>query len=141
MAPAAGRRADEARQRHLAVLQLAEVAGEAGAGLQVARRLLVHELADFRRDEVRVGARRVVALVAPRLVRRPRLALAEELQRLGARLVAQHLALEVRGDGKDLQPVFLRQVDALRGVGGGAAVGVALAQVQLPACLLPAVEA
>jgi len=35
---------------------------------------------------------------------------ADELQRLGARLVAQRLALEVGGDGKNFQAVLLRQV-------------------------------
>ncbi len=92
-------------------------------------------------DEVRIGARRLVALVAPGLVRGPRLALAEELQRLGARLIAQHLALKMRGDGEDFQPVLLGEIDALLGVGRGAGVGVALAQVQLPARFFPAVEA
>ena len=66
---------------------------------------------------------------------------ADEVQRLGARLVAEHLALQVGGDGEDFQPVLLGQVDALLGVGGGAGVGVALAQVEFPARLLPAVEA
>src|SRR5262249_21023367 len=55
--------------------------------------------------------------------------------------VAEDLALEVGGDGEDLQTVLARQIDSLAGVRGGALVGVAAAQVQLPARLLPAVEA
>src|SRR5262249_6147088 len=90
-------------------------------------------------DVVRVGARRLVALVAPGLVRRYRLA-ADELQGLGAGLVAEGLPLQVGGDGEDLQAVPLGQVHALPGVGLGPLVGGATAQVQLPARLLPAVE-
>ena len=141
VAPAVGRRADEARQRHLAVLQLAQMAGEADArraGRSVACWWI--ELADFVGDEVRIGARRVVALVAPGLVGLDRLA-ADELKRLGARLIAQRLALQVGGDGEDFQAVLLRLVDALLGIGRGAGVGVAAAEVEFPAGFFPAVEA
>src|SRR5262249_39671551 len=108
---------------------------------QVALGLLVQRRADLRRDVVRVGARRLVALVAPRLVRGPRLAGSDELERLGARLVAQRLSLKVDRDREDFQAVLLRQVDALLGVRLGAGVAAALAQVEFPARLFPAVEA
>src|SRR5262245_5132683 len=137
-----GRRTDETGQRDLAVLQLAQVAGEPNAGHEVLLALLVDQLADVLRDVHRVGARRLVARVAPGLVRLAGLGVwALEVERLGRRLVAEALALEVRGDRKDLQPVPLGQIDALLGVGGGPGVRVALAQVELPAGLLPAVEA
>src|SRR5262249_60692931 len=97
VAPAVRRRADEAGQGPLAVLLLAEVVRQADAGQQVARRLLVQELADVLGNEVRVGARRAVALVAPLLVGGAGLALADELERLGAGLAAEGLPLEGGG--------------------------------------------
>ncbi len=137
-----GRRADEARQRHLAVQQLAQVSRKASAGVQIAQGVGMHQLADLVGDEVGVGTRRVVALVAPGLVGPARLGIAaQELEGLHARLIAQHLALKVSGDREDFQAVLLRQGHALLGVGGGAVFGVAAAEIQLPARLLPAVEA
>ena len=102
--------------------------------------MLVDHPADFIGNEVGIGARRLVALVAPGLVRGHRLA-ADELQRLGARLVAQGLALQVGGDGEDFQAVLLGQLDPLLGVRLGPGVGAAAVQVELPARLFPAVEA
>ena len=127
--------------RHLAVLQLAEDSGPAArrrAGLWRACSWI--SLPTSSGHEIGIGARRLVALVAPGLVGRTGLA-ADELQRLGARLVAQRLALQMRGDGEDFQAVLLGQVDALLGIGLGAGVGVALAQVEFPAGFFPAVEA
>ena len=103
-------------------------------------RLLVDQPADFVGDVIGIGARRLVALVAPGLVGGHGFA-ADELQRLGAGLVAQGLALQVGGDGEDFQAVLLGQVDALLGVGLGAGVGGAAVEVEFPAGLLPAVEA
>ena len=139
VAPAVGRRADEAGQRDLAVLQLATGARRSRThAIRSLHASLVDQLADFVGHEVRIGARRVVPGLCARPCTPPRLALPlQKLQRLGARLVAERLALQVRGDGEDFQPVLLGQVDALLGVGGGAGVGVALAQVELPASPLP----
>ncbi len=140
MAPAMGRRADEARHGDLAILQLAEVVRQPDAADEALGGLLVDQLADLVGDVIGIGARRLVALVAPGLVCLDRLA-ADELQRLGARLVAEGLALQVRGDGEDFQAVLLGQVDALLGIRLGAGVGVAAGQVELPARFFPAVEA
>ena len=141
VAPAMGRRADEAGQRDLAVLQLAEVVGQADAGdAGPCCACSWISLPTSSGTKYGIGARRLVALVAPGLVRRDRLA-ADELQRLGARLIAQGLALQVGGDGEDFQAVLLGQVDAFLGVGLGAGVGVALVEVEFPARFFPAVEA
>src|SRR5206468_5929937 len=58
----------------------------------------------------------------------------------GARLVAQRLALEVRGDREDFQAVLAGQLIALLGVRFGPGVGGAASQVQLPARFFPSVE-
>jgi hypothetical protein len=96
----------------------------------------------FAGHEVRVGPRRLVAGVAPGLVRLPGVRVwGEKVERLGRRLVAEVLALEVGGDGEDFQAVLLGEIHPLLRVGGGPAVGVALAQVEFPGGLFPAVEA
>src|SRR5436305_571325 len=61
--------------------------GQAGAGDQVFLRLIVNQLAHFFRHKIRVGSRRLVALVAPSFVRRTSFA-AGKLKRLGAWLIA-----------------------------------------------------
>src|SRR5262249_849767 len=91
--------------------------------------------------EVRIGPGRLVALVAPGLVRRPGLTLLIEVQRAGAGFVAKNLALQVRGNGKDFQTVLLGEAEAFFRIPFRTGVAVALAEVQLPARLLPAVEA
>src|SRR5262249_2435164 len=79
---------------------------------------------------------------APRLVGRLRLALvAAEVERLGAGLVAEALALQVRRHREDLQAVPTGQLGAFLRIGRRPLVVVAAAQVELPAGLLPAVEA
>ena len=78
-------------------------------------RLAMRDLADLGRDKERIGARRVVAGLAPPAVGFDRFA-AEELQRLGRRLVSQGLALQVAGDRKDFQSALLGGGHALFGV-------------------------
>src|SRR5262245_37827294 len=115
---------------------------EADAREQVLLRLVMYELADVVGHVHRVGPRRLVAPVAPRLVGFSRLRVRSlEVEALGRRLVAEALALKVRGDREDLEPVFLGQINAPFGVSGRALVGIALAQVEFPGCLFPAVEA
>ena len=55
-------------------------------------------------------------------------------------LPAARFAFKARGM-KRSETVLLGEINALSGIGGGAGIGVALAQVQLPAGFLPAVEA
>src|ERR1051326_1214927 len=92
MAPAVRRRAHEARQRHCPVLLLAQEMGEPNARQQILLRLLVNLLANLFRNEIRVGARRFVPLTAPGLVHLQRFS-GDELQRLGAGLIAERLPL------------------------------------------------
>ena len=75
----------------------------------------MNHAADFVGDEIGIGARRLVAFVAPGLVGGYCLA-ADELQRLGAGLVAQGLALQMGGDRENLQAVFLGQLDSFLGI-------------------------
>src|SRR5579875_859245 len=140
MTPAVGRRTDEARYRYLAVLQFAQIVRQANNGQQIARGRLVDQLADLLRDVIRIGARRVVALGAPGLVRLDRLAL-DKLQRLGAGFIAQRLALQMTGHGENFQTMFARQLDALFGIRLGPSIGGAAIEVQLPTRFFPAVEA
>ena len=140
VAPAVGRRADEAGYRDVTVLVLAEKVGQAHRADQIFPGLLVDQLPHLVGHEIRVGARRLMALLAPRDVGLDRCA-ADELQRLRRGLVTQRLPLEVRGDGEDLEPALLGLRHPALGVGLGTAVGVALGEVELPGGLLPAVEA
>src|SRR5207253_6690336 len=78
-------------------------------------RLVLNHLADVVGDVIGIGAWRLVALVAPGLVSRDRLA-ADKLQRLGARLITQRLALQMPRNGENLQAMFPGQIDALPGV-------------------------
>src|SRR5262249_2187946 len=84
MAPAMGWRSHESWHRHLPVLELAQVVGQANAVDQVLRRLIMDHPADVVGDIIGIGSRRLIALVAPGFVCRNRLA-ADELERLGAR--------------------------------------------------------
>ena len=140
VAPAMGRGADEARHGDLAVLQLAEIVGQANGADEVGLGLGVDQFPDLIGHEVGVGSRRLVAGLSPGDVGLHRLA-ADELQRLRRRLVAQSLPLKVRGDGEDFEAAALGLRDPRRGVGLGARVGVALGEVEFPGGLLPAVEA
>src|SRR6185312_839732 len=121
VAPAVRRAADEPGHGDLAVLQFRQGSGIAGAGHQVFESLGVNQFAYLLGNVERVGARRIVSGGSPRLVCSASLALARtEVQRLGARLVAEHLALKMRGDGEDLEAVALGEGDALLGEVGGA---------------------
>src|SRR5205814_46630 len=64
-----------------------------------------------------------------------------EVQRLGARLIAQRLPLQMRRDREDLQTVGSHQLHPLLRVRLRSPVVVAATQVQFPARLLPAIEA
>ena len=110
VAPAVGRRADEARHGHLAVLQFAEIVGQADDGQQICASacswMSLPTSSGTKYGSVRGGCcpcRARTCSVSIGLA-------ADELQRLGARLVAESLALQVGGDGEDFQAVLLGQV-------------------------------
>ena len=104
------RRPDEARQDDFAILEFAQVPGEADAREQVFQRALMDQLADVLRDEIRVGPRRLVPAVAPGFVCLAGVGVrAEEIERLSGRLVPEALALKVRGDGEDFEAVLDRK--------------------------------
>ena len=140
VAPAIGGGADETRHGDLAVLELAEIVGQADGADKVGAGLVVDHLPDVIGHEVGVGPRRLVAGLSPGDVGLHRLA-ADELQRLRRWLVAERLPLQVRGDGEDFEATAFRLRDPRLGVGLGARVGVALGEVELPGGLFPAVEA
>jgi hypothetical protein len=92
VAPAVGRGPDEARHGDLAVLQFAEIVGQANGADEVGLCLVVDQFPDLIGHEVGVGSRRLVASLTPGDVGLHRLA-ADELQRLRRWLVAQSLPL------------------------------------------------
>ncbi len=139
VAPAVGRRADEARDRHRAILQLTNKVREPHRGHERLRRLAPRDLGHVVGHEIRIDARRLVARGSPARIGLDRLA-AEELKRLGARFVAQGLALQVSGDREDFEPARLGLGHALAGVGFGAGVVGAASEVELPARFFPAIE-
>src|SRR5262249_42516815 len=75
-----------------------------------------------------------------RLVRRSRFSRLQELQRLDARLITEHLTLQVRRDGEDFQPQFPGQVHPLAGIRCRPRIAVTAPQIQFPARLLPSIE-
>src|SRR5947209_17269588 len=109
MAPAVGRRADEARHGNLAAFKLTNVMCQADRADEVAGRLLVDHPSDLVGHVIRVSPGRLVALVAPGLIGGKGLA-ADELERLCARFVAQRLSLEMGRDREDLESMPLRKI-------------------------------
>ena len=140
MAPAMCRRAGEARQCHLALLPLAQEMSQPHGRDEIAPGFLMNQLADLVRNVVRVRTGGRASLVAPFFVGSAGLPLADELQCLGAGLIAEGLPLQVNRDGEDFQSMFLCQFGALVGIGFRSGVGVAPAQIKFPRGLLPAVE-
>src|SRR5882672_1947532 len=121
MAPTMSRGADEAGHGNFAILQLAQIVSQANDVDEILGGLLMNHAANFVGDEIGIGARRLVAFVAPGLVGGYCLA-ADELQRLGAGLVAQSLALQMGGDRKNLHAVLLGQLDSFLGISLGAGI-------------------
>ena len=140
VAPAVRRRADEARDRHDAIFELADEVRQPHGGDQRVGRLLAGDLGHVVRHVKRIGPRRIVAGGAPLGIGFDRFA-AQKLQRLGGGLVAQGLALQMGGQREDFQAALLGLVDALLGIGLGAGVVGAAFEIQLPGGFLPAVEA
>lgn len=139
MAPAMGWRADEARHRHDAVLQLADEMREASGIDQSFGRLPTGNLGNFLGNKKRIGARRLVAGGAPTGVGFDRLA-PQELNGFGAWFVPQRLALQMAGQRKDFHAALLGLGHPFGGVGLGPGVVAAALQVEFPGGFFPAVE-
>jgi hypothetical protein len=126
VAPAVSRRAHEARYRYLAVLEFAEKMGQTDGVDEILRSLVVNGVADLLRHVVGIGSRRLIPFFPPGLVSGDGFT-ADQLERFGTWLIAERLALQVGGDGEDLQSVLLGQLDPLPPVGFRAGIAATAA--------------
>ncbi len=104
------------------------------------RSLATGNLGDVVWHEERIGPRRLIAGGSPARVGLDRFA-PEKLDRLGARLIPQCLALQVGGNRQNLQPAGLGFGNALCGVDFGPGIVAAAGQIEFPSGFFPAVEA
>ena len=93
----------------------------------------MHQAADLFGHKVRVGARWLMAAVAPCFVCLPRLSVGpHEVKRFGGWFIPQDLALKVGGYGENFQTVPFGEINPFLRVGGGACIGIAAAKVVFP---------